>query len=713
MGRVVIGKLLRGDATHPSGRRKRFGGDWREETFFPTHTTPLEDYVPTHRIFYRQYGVGVCLAAVSFFVFLGKMKGTSEKEKNGNGKTRVGKAKGPPVNPEEQRKAALEIRGNIRSYISNERDTILRKWQCLQESLNSEEKYKEEFLSRQEVIRTRSIPEIVQKFIRTLKRSIRSTMTSKGGTPYSIVRSMFLYWDRDKSGELGKDELKLCMSSLGVKISDHDIQEIIRYYDSNKGNNEMAYNRLLADIQYDEPSIIAEVPTEKDSGREEDRFQTHSDEFAVMPPLVCQFIEAVRSVLHEKMRTEGGTELSHLRHAFLMFDQDYSSALDVKELLASMHRNMGLVITREQAEAVVRFYDRKKNGQMSYQLLLEDVIRGQPLLLQHPEITSRTLAKTRTNLKANPFIPKPFIPLPNKSVERVKTKVRKELDQRIRYKGGSVKSWVSKAFMTWDPDYTGYISNWRDLQGAIRKLGVNITEEEAKAIMHAYDKHSSSGKMDYNLFEQDILDTDPAFLVDSTSVLDLNRTATGRTPANISTMIRKIRRAAEVYTRKSDGSIEPRDLLHGTLLRFDSSRSGKISIEDFSQAMNELRVPISREDLRQLVLWFDSNGTERMDYSMLVCQLFGEDILTRPLSLPALPSHHATVGATATSSAPIDDRHEIKQSLKQAAHKKLQRNKMIIAERVKVQAKLESIEKQRQALLDNKRLHATTAARHH
>jgi Ca2+-binding EF-hand superfamily protein len=591
----------------------------------------------------------------------------------------------PPV---ERKAAALELRGDIRSYIQNERDTILRKWQCLQETLNSEERRKEEFLHRQEVIKTRSIPNVVQKFIRTLKRAIRSTITVKGGTPYSVVRSMFLYWDRDKSGELGKEELKLCMNSLGVKISEQDVEEIVRYYDSHKGNNEMAYNRLLADIQYDEPSVIAVVPIEKESSREEDRFQTHSDEFAVMPPLVRHFIEAVRSVLHEKMRIEGGTELSHLRYAFLMFDHDYSSALDVDELLLSMHRNMGLVISPEQAAAVVRFYDRKKTGQMSYQLLLEDVLRGQPLMLQHPEITSRTLTRARNDLKVNPFIPKPFLPPPNKTVEAVKARIRKELDQQVRYKGGSIKSWLSKAFLSWDPEYTGTIDRWSAIQGAVRKLGVNISEEESKAVLHTYDK-LSNGKMDYNLFAEAILNTDPAFLVDSTSVLDLNRSATGRTPAHISTMIQKIRRAAEVFSRKSDGSIEPRDLLHGTLIRFDSSRSGRISAEDLSLAMTELRIPLSREEVKQLVLWFDNNGSEKMNTSMLVSQLYGTDLLTRPLSLPSL--------STGTENGSQADRHEIKQSLKQTALQKIQRNKMIIAERVKVQAKLESIEKQRQA----------------
>eukprot|EP00341_Mesodinium_pulex_P001001 CAMPEP_0116972228 /NCGR_PEP_ID=MMETSP0467-20121206/53710_1 /TAXON_ID=283647 /ORGANISM="Mesodinium pulex, Strain SPMC105" /LENGTH=115 /DNA_ID=CAMNT_0004663665 /DNA_START=21 /DNA_END=365 /DNA_ORIENTATION=- len=115
------------------------------------------------------------------------------------------------------------------------------------------------------------------------------------------------------------------------------------------------------------------------------------------------------------MVVEGGTELSHLRYSFLMFDHDYSNALDTEELSKSMHCNLGLQISEEQAAAVVAFYDRKNEGQMSYQLLLEDVMRGQPLMLQHAELTSRTLARTKKNLMKNPFIKKPFSPQANKT----------------------------------------------------------------------------------------------------------------------------------------------------------------------------------------------------------------------------------------------------------------------------------------------------------
>jgi Ca2+-binding EF-hand superfamily protein len=378
-----------------------------------------------------------------------------------------------------------------------------------------------------------------------------------------------------------------------------------------------------------------------------------------------------------------------------MFDHDYSSALDTNELTMAMKRNLGLTITQEQAEAVVRFYDRKNAGQMSYQLLLEDVVRGQPLMLQHPELSARTIARTRDSLRSNPFVPTPFKPAPNKMVDIFRTNVRRSLDNIIRYKGGSVKSWLSKSFVAWDPQFSGFISDWRALQGSVRKLGVNISEDDAKVIMHTYDR-LGDGRMDYNYLAQDILSCDPLFIVDSTSVMDLKRTATARAPPNISALVRRFKRAAEVYTRKSEGSVSARDILHGTFLRMDSSRSGHISAEELQHVCAELKVPINQEEVRQLVLWFDSNGTETMDYVLLISQLFGEDVLTRPLSLPA-------VGLAATQMTDSDP-NAIKESLRQKALKKIQRNKLLVTERVKVKAKLEAIEKQRQALVDHKRM---------
>jgi Ca2+-binding EF-hand superfamily protein len=592
--------------------------------------------------------------------------------------------------------SATEQRLEIRNYIQNERDTILRKWQCLQESLKSEERIKKDFMRKTEIEKTRAVPIVVQKFIRTLKRSIRKTQTHKGGTPYSIIRSMFLYWDADKSGELSQSELQACMNSLGVSIPAGDIAEVIKYYDSGKGLNEMAYAQLLSDISHDEPSFIENVVNPKGSASKcrdaEQEFIIHDDSFLAMPPLVEDFIEAVRSVLRRKMVVEGGTELSHLRHSFLMFDFDYSNALSKDELIKAMYKNMNLVITPEQAQAVVNYYDRTNTGEMSYFLLLQDVLKGQPMLLQVNIDTVRTVKRRDERLKTNPFIKKEFVIRPNKRVETLKQNIRRSLDHKIRYHGGSVKSWLSKVFVAWDPHFTGYLTRWVDLQGAIAKLGINITEEDAKKVMQTYDVHSN-GHLDYNLFSSDILKSDPSFMADSTSINDLKATATGRTPADISAIIRKFRRAAEVFSQKSDNSIDAGDLLHGTFMRFDPKQSGRLALPQFKQVCKEVKVSLDDTNAQKFLNWFDSDGSGRIDYAALTKQLFGDDVLCRPLSLPTIPK----------SNAHLDDPTQVKESITQKDAKKALRKKLIIAEKVRVQAKLESIEKQRQAILDNRK----------
>ena len=91
--------------------------------------------------------------------------------------------------------------------------------------------------------------------------------------------------------------------------------------------------------------------------------------------------------------------------------------------------------------------------------------------------------------------------------------------------------------------------------------------------------------------------------------------------------------------------------------------------------------------------WFDSDGSGKIDYAALTKQLFGDDVLCRPLSLPTIPKNNAH----------LEDLTSVKESITTKASKKALRKKLIIAEKVRVQAKLDSIEKQRQAILDNRK----------
>ena len=49
----------------------------------------------------------------------------------------------------------------------------------------------------------KTLPTNIQKFIGTLKRCVRKAIKKKGGTPYSIVRSLFMYWGTGDSSPSG------------------------------------------------------------------------------------------------------------------------------------------------------------------------------------------------------------------------------------------------------------------------------------------------------------------------------------------------------------------------------------------------------------------------------------------------------------------------------------------------------------------------------
>jgi len=49
-----------------------------------------------------------------------------------------------------------------------------------------------------------------------------------------------------------------------------------------------------------------------------------------------------------------------------------------------------------------------------------------------------------------------------------------------------------------------------------------------------------------------------------------------------------------------------------------------------------LRVTLQNTEVSELMVWFDTNGSVSFDYNEFCKQLFGADVLTRPLSLPSI-----------------------------------------------------------------------------
>jgi Ca2+-binding EF-hand superfamily protein len=547
----------------------------------------------------------------------------------------------------------LDIRNQIR-----ERDTVQRKWKALAENVQSEDNRRDEFWRRKTVEDTKSIPINVVKFIGSLKKSVRKIMRYKGGTPYSIVRNLFIYWDAAKTGTINSEELMHCMKSLGVKVTISECEEIVQYYRAPKQhNNEMDYHELLLDLQRGEPSIIAFVSQVEDEKRDkqEIRFEEVSDAFSERPEIVKKFLEAVRSYLAKLMRNVGGTPYQHIHDLFAFYDFDFSGGLDFNELINACRKKMRFVITEDQARQIVTYYDRKKIGEICYNAFMKDVCSDVKPILSFTDLSPREIAASKASLKVNPFIPKPFAAPQNKTLENYKRNVKLALITKVNKLGGTVASWIREAFVNYDPFYTGKISDCKQLQGASKRLGVTITEEEARELIHCYDRFNSN-EMHYNYLAKEIMEEDPHFLVNG-KIVDTSVTATQRTPKPVYRLMNALKKAINVFVKKSKGQLSGRDLLHGTFLRFDGARSGRIGRDALIRLLTEFKIPAQFMDdtsVNETVKWFDTNGSDLLDYNDMTRQMFGTvvgDVLTEPLQLPPLRNSTSNLFGGSSSSS--------------------------------------------------------------
>ena len=544
------------------------------------------------------------------------------------------------MSDKDRKEAALRKREEVRNYIVNERDTIVKKWRCLEESIQAEDRRRENFFKKKATADTRILPDTIDRFLRTLKKSLGKTMREKGGTPYSIVRNMFIYWDSAKMGLLSGADLSRCLDALGVHLEADQISEIVKFYSDGKGGELMGYNKLLQDLLVGEPSLVQAAPTERET--EDDRakrFKMKEDQYLKKPRLVEKFLEAVRDSIMKKLTLEGGTPYSHVRHSFLMFDYNYSNALDVEELTKAVNLNMGLRITEEQAEEIIKYYDRNNVGEMDYKIFLPDVCEGMDVFLTYTEDTPRRVAAHKKSMQKNPFVIKDFKAAPNKTVEIFKRKVRTSLENKIAFYGGTITSWVRDAFSRWDPTFSGRVASWKHMQGACKIFGFLLADTEAKQIMANYAT-DDSGSIEYHRLITDILADDPHFL-EMPESQHKSESATSRAPEGVKNSIKKFHSCLYTFARHSNSDVDPKDVMYGTFLRVDKAQNkahtGRVDESGFRKVLKVLKLDMTPQEVTDMMVWFDSNGSRNIDYNEFATQLFGKDILlAKTMKLPAI-----------------------------------------------------------------------------
>lgn len=611
----------------------------------------------------------------------------------------------------ENGRSASEVRLDVRNYIQNERDTILRKWMALEESVKSEDFRRDQFHKRKLREDTKTLPLPIQKFIGTLKKSVRVTMRDKGGTPFSIIRAMFLYWDADKSGEISSDELEGAMNSLGVKMTEAERDEVVAYYDSGKGMSEMNYDELLQDITIGEPTIIGDsTHLSNDNSDIMVRYEDVADIRPARTKTIDQFLEATRYWVMFRMRVEGGTPYYHIRNLFQFYDYDYSNGLNADELMIATKKGMKLTITRHAAEEIVRYYDFTGNGDMQYQEFLADVATFVKPVLHFVDITPAERAAYIDSIAKNPFMPKPFKAPPNKILETFKKRMGQALADKVNFTGGTVTQWLKEAFIYWDRDYTKRIGDWRVLQGVAKRVHVEVNQEECEAIMRNYDKWGT-GEMHWMELLKDMEEEEGDFLREPEG--DQTPQPTQRTPTNVQSNVRRFKACVETYSRKSDYQLSARDLLHGTFLRFDGSGLGRVGTNATEAVARELGVTLTRKEIEELVLWFDSDGTRELDYNALTDQMFGQsDVMTRKMTLPRLSKHAGSASFNVTKTykgngtfaeegleATLSKKTMLVESNKKKMERLVKKRQHVLQEKRDVRDKLKSIERQQEELI--------------
>ena len=528
-------------------------------------------------------------------------------------------------------KESLDLRNEIKLYIRNERDTVLKKWMALEEQMKSEDDRREQFLTKQLRNQEQKIPIYVTKLIGNLKKSVHNTMRDKGGSPGSILKQMFVSFDRTRSGYLTEHDFKSCIYSLGLLIDEEELKKIYNYY-STMNPKGLSYMDILADINANEPSVIQTVDHIDEDDDKALRYKSKEDEHKIMPEKVKFFVEALRDYCARKMRTIGGTPHSHIRKIFLGFDFDYSCRLNANELHHASRRMMKLDMSMEDCQAVVSFYDRGNTGEMSYHELLHDVTDGMRSFLSFVEHTPEELLATRKRLAINPYFPIEFKPRPNRLLESVKNSVHQSLALKMRDIGGSYKSWIADTFQFWDPRDTGFINSIDHLRGVFKRLGVNITAEEANNIMNCYDP-KKTGKLEHKYLARDLLDCQAGNDVIPTPAVSSGTAPTSATgqpkaiakaPHAVIRFLKSLWKSLKLTTKQSRGVLKPNDILHGTFVRYDPADTGRVNATDLVKVGALFHITLSPADAAMIVTWFDSNGTNLLDYNKLVQQLYNE-----------------------------------------------------------------------------------------
>uniref|UniRef100_A0A7S1TRY6 EF-hand domain-containing protein n=1 Tax=Phaeomonas parva TaxID=124430 RepID=A0A7S1TRY6_9STRA len=593
-----------------------------------------------------------------------------------------------------------ELRIHNRKCVREENELPKNKWAAFQEQQRREERASMQFTHK--LLNSKAAPnEAVTRVMQRIKVAVNQVMKKRGGTAMSILRSAFLNWDSDASGEMNPDELVNACRMLGVLLSRREAVDLIEYYDQ-EGDGEIKYTDLLEDISKGAPHFLQHAV-----GSTPRLPPDEIPEPKVMPGLVKDFIGRLRQLLLKKMRVDGGTEFSIIRKVFLGWDADQSGQLD-KEELRGAARDFGLRLSAREAGIIVDYYsDTEGAHEMSYQKLVKDLTNGTTHYLQHisgndvrRELESARARSTCRTEREVFFTARPKRKPRNMMVEALKVRIRRRLEELMKEKGGTVTSHIREVFLFWDGDASGKLDAG-EVKGALQRLHIYCSDDEASAMVHYYDA-GTAGEMSYELLIQDVSRGVPSLLEQekfdsinwTTTMSDLGNfrpapevastapsterfsemrlpvansgAVTVRIPGSVRTILSNLQTAVESAAAQKNlkvtsmaQQVSGRDYFHGTLLRKDTRGSGVLSGREILAAIRDMHITSVREDdVTRLAQWFH-RGDGKVPYETMINEIWGPQRVVTQRSAPTSgrvrPTRFGAAGANSLAKSGLSN----------------------------------------------------------
>ncbi|CAM9607524.1 unnamed protein product [Pylaiella littoralis] len=449
------------------------------------------------------------------------------------------------------------------------------------------------------------------------------------------------------------------LSQMGVPVTQQEAEEVMAHYsveDADTVEAEIPIADLLNDAVKGAPGLLDD--DQSVTGRLMGSSQSHrgvmetSETKKPVTTMIKAFRAKLRELIDKRVRHVGGSPGHILKSLLLNWDTERNGALDNKQLRGAL-RTFNMRLSATQAAEVSRHYAKNGNealGCDSMQLV-EDVCgydQG-PFVYQtwkeasdqmgRGSDSSSVATSGRENSHRNGdtsdrtqsslhFTARPRKNLSNRLVDKFKLRLRDALEQTIKNKGGVSHAIIREAFLDWDTDASGKL-NPRELVGALKRMGVRMTDDEANATVAYYDL-DGTGEMSYELLCKEIEAMSHPMLsyieeVDVLSGLD----QVVREPVAVKKALESIRAGVAVAARRaaeSPDTLPPilgRDLLEGTCLRFDTQDNGVLGVDELRQIWRELKISLRKSETKALVAWFDRSTANRLHYADLCDAIFG------------------------------------------------------------------------------------------